>query len=299
MKIFKLAGILLVFLSLLVVTDVSGAPKRKDVKQDPPDLLVKMGNKVITKKDFDARIAGMPVEFQNRIKKEQQKILYLDSLVQADLLAMEAQSLKIDKEAAITARIDDLTTNLLAQEYMRRQLAKLPTITDSEIEKYYSDHKAELVTPAMVRAQHILIRVDSKATQDDVNAAYKKINGIRNEAVQGADFGKLAEKYSEDEVNKANGGDIGFFSKNRIIPEISQQAFNMKIGDMSQPVKTALGYHIIKVNEKTDAKQLTLTEASPRIRTFLENTRQQEVLKKEIDRLKTKYRFVAYPERLK
>lgn len=299
MKILKLTGIFLVCLSLLFITDVSGAPKRKQVKQDPPDLLAKMGNKVITKKEFDARIAGLPAEFQNRLKTEQQKIVYLDSLVQADLMALEAQSQKIDKETAITARIDDLTTNLLAQEYMRRQLAKLPRITDRDIEKYYNDHKTELVTPPMVRAQHILIRVDSKANQEEVNAAYNKINGIHSEAVRGTDFGKLAEKYSEDEANKAKGGDIGFFARDRIIPEISQPAFNMKTGEISKPVKTALGYHIIKVNEKTDAKQLTLTEASTRIRTFLENTRQQEVLNKEIDRLKTKYRFVAYPERLK
>jgi peptidyl-prolyl cis-trans isomerase C len=299
MKIFKLTGILFICLSLLFITDVSGAPKRKYVKQNPPDLLVKMGTKVITKTEFDARIAALPEEYQNRLKTEQQKIVYLDSLIQANLMALEAQSLKIDKETSITVRIDDLTTNLLAQEYMRRQLARLPRITDRDIEKYYNDHKTELVAPSMIRAQHILIRVDSKAKQDDVNAAYNKISGIHNEAVRGADFGKLAEKYSEDAANKAKGGDIGFFTRDRIIPEISQPAFNMKVGEISQPVKTALGYHIIKVNEKTDAKQLTLTEASPRIRMFLENARQQEVLKKEIDRLKIKYRLVAYPERLK
>ena len=299
MKIFKLAGILFVCLSLLFVTDVSGAPKRKDVKQDPPDLLVKIGDKVITKREFDARIAGLPAESQKRLKTEQQKKAYLDLLVQSELLALEAQSLRIDKETAIALRMDDLKTNLLAQEYMQRQLAKLPKITDRDIEKYYSDHKAELVTPPMVRAQHILIRVDSKAKEDEVKAAYNKTNGIRDEAVKGADFGKLAEKYSEDEANKVNGGNIGFFTRDRVIPEIFQQAFNMKVGEISQPVKTTLGYHIIKVNEKTDAKQLTLVEASPRIRTFLENTRQQELLKKEIDRLKGKYRLVAYPEKLK
>jgi peptidyl-prolyl cis-trans isomerase C len=299
MKISKWTGILVIFLSLIFITDVSGAPKRKDVKQNSPDLLAKIGKKVITKKEFDARIAGMPVEFQNRLKTEQQKIAYFDSLVQADLLALEAQSLKMDKEPAIKMRIDDLTTNLLAQEYMQRQLAKLPKITDNDIEKYYKDHKAELVTPPMVKAQHILIRVESNAKQDAVSAAFNRINGIHKEAVGGAEFDKLAEKYSEDAANKANGGDIGFFTKDRIIPEISNQAFNMKVGEISQPIKTNLGYHIIKVNEKKDAKQLSLTEASPRIRTFLENKRHQEVMKTEIDRLKTKYHFVAYPEKLK
>ncbi|MFA5179737.1 MAG: peptidylprolyl isomerase [Syntrophales bacterium] len=299
MKISKLTGIMIVFLTLIFVTDVSGAPKRKDMNQNSPDILAKIGKKVINKKEFDARIARMPAEFQNRLKTEQQKLVYFDSLVQADLLALEAQSLKIDKEPAIKMRIDDLTNNLLSQEYMQRQLAKLPRITDQEIEKYYNDHKAELVTPPMVKAQHILIRLDSNAKQDEVKAAFNKINGIHKEAVGGAEFGKLAEKYSEDAANKANGGDIGFFTKDRIIPEISNQAFNMKVGEISQPIKTNLGYHIIKVNEKKDPKQLTLTEASPRIRTFMENKRHQEVMKKEIDRLKIKYRVVTYPERIK
>jgi parvulin-like peptidyl-prolyl isomerase len=151
----------------------------------------------------------------------------------------------------------------------------------------------------MVKAQHILIRVDGKAKQDEVSAAFNKITGIRKEAAGGAEFDKLAEKYSEDGASKAKGGDIGFFTRDRIIPEISNQAFNMKTGEISEPIKTGLGYHIIKVNEKKDARQLSLAEASPRIRTFLENRRQQEVMKKEIDRLKTKYRVVAYPERLK
>jgi peptidyl-prolyl cis-trans isomerase C len=290
---------MLVCLSLLLATDVSGAPKRKIVKQDPADLLAKMGSKVITKKEFDARIAGLPVEDQNRFKTEQQKAAYLNLLVQVDLMALEAQSLKIDKEPAVLARIDDLKTDLLAKEYMQRQLAKLPKITNSDIEKYYNEHKTELVAPPMVRAQHILIRVDSKAKEDEVKAAYKKISGIHDEAVRGANFGELAEKYSEDAANKGKGGDIGFFTRDRIIPEISQPAFNMKVGEISQPVKTSLGYHIIKVNEKTDAKQLTLAEASPRIRTFLENSRQQEALKKDIERLKGKYNLIAYPERLK
>jgi peptidyl-prolyl cis-trans isomerase C len=257
-----------------------------------------MGSKVITKKQFDARIAGLPVEDQNRLKTEQQKTAYFNSLVQVDLMALEAQSLKIDKEPVVIARMDDLKTNILAQEYMRRQLAKLPRITDSDIEKYYNDHKTEMATPPMVRAQHILIRVDSKAKEDEVKAAYNKISGIHSEAVRGANFGELAEKYSEDTANKGKGGDIGLFTRDRIIPEISQPAFNMKVGEISQPVKTPLGYHIIKVNEKTDAKQLTLAEASPRIRTYLENTRQQDALKKEIERLKTKYHLVTYPERL-
>jgi parvulin-like peptidyl-prolyl isomerase len=156
-----------------------------------------------------------------------------------------------------------------------------------------------MVTPAMVRAQHILIRVDSKAKEDEVKAAQNKINGIHSEAVRGTNFGELADKYSEYGANKGKGGDIGFFARDGIIPEVSQPAFNMKVGEISPPLKSVLGYHIIKVNEKTDAKQWTLAEASPRIRTFLENTRQQEALKKEIDRLKAKYRLVAYPERLK
>jgi len=299
MRLFKLTGVFLVCLSLLFVTDVFGAAAQKVPKKDPPDLLVKIGDKVITKREFDARIMGLPEELQNRLKTEQQKIVYLDSLVQAELLAREAQSQRINQETAIAVRIEDQTITLLAQEYMRRQFAKLPVITEQDIEKYYNDHKAELVVPPMVRAQHILIRVDGKAKQEEVTAAYNKINDIRRDAEHGADFGNLAEKYTEDTTNKANRGDTGFFTRDRVIPEISQQAFNMKVGEISQPVKSALGYHLIKVNEKTAGKQLTLEEATPRIRAFQENTQKQELLKKEVERLKTKYRPVTYPEKLK
>ena len=133
MKLFKLAGVFLVCLSLLFVTDVFGAAAQKVPKKDPPDLLVKIGDKVITKREFDARIMGLPEELQNRLKTEQQKIVYLDSLVQAELLAREAQSQRINQETAIAVRIEDQTITLLAQEYMRRQFLKLPVITEQDI----------------------------------------------------------------------------------------------------------------------------------------------------------------------
>ena len=267
------------------------APVVKEVTQEK-DVLVKLGNKVITKADFEARLAMLPQEYQNRFKDEKQKMEFLELFVQAQLLAMEARADKVDKERAVAMRIEDMTSSILAQEYVNRKLAGVGKITDEELQKYYDGHKPEFLDPATVKAQHILVKVDQKAKPEEAAAAMSKAMEIRKELDQGGDFAKLAEKYSDDPGSKSRGGDLGFFTRERMVPEFSKAAFSQKIGEISQPVRSTFGYHIIRVTDKKEEKQINFKEAKPRIQSTLENQKRKDALNKEIDRLKKKYKVL-------
>jgi peptidyl-prolyl cis-trans isomerase C len=288
MKKFQCLSILALTV-LLVVPGLVFSAGKEQKKEAPSDVLAQIGKKAITRGEFDARIAAMPPEYQSRIKNETQKKEFLEGLIQAQLLAMEAKSRKMDKNKAVARRIDDMTTSILAQEYAKEILAKVVKPTDSEIKVVYEQNKSRYVTPATVSAQHILVKVDAGAKPEAAQAALAKAEQIKKELNGGADFGKLAEKYSDDPGSKAKGGDLGFFPRERMVPEFSKAAFSLKKGEISAPVKTAFGYHVIKVNDIKDEKAMDLKEATPLIQSQLENQRRQEAVGKEIDRLKKKY----------
>jgi len=184
-----------------------------------------------------------------------------------------------------------MVTSLLAQEYMKRKFSSIEKVTNKEVESYYNTHKSEFINPSMVKAQHILVKVDAKtATPAEIAVAEAKAASIKKELEGGADFSKLAEKHSDDPGSKSRGGDLGFFTKEQMVPEFSKAAFSLKKGEISQPVKSTFGFHIIKVTDIREEKQMSLEESAPSIQALLEKQRRKDVIEKEIERLKKKYK---------
>ena len=281
----QLIGVIVIVLTALVFVIPQPSPAAPQDK----DIVARWGKKAITGAELNARIAGLPQEYQNRFQNDKQRQEFVDGLVQMQILAAEAKAQKLDRDKAVMLRLEDMNNSILAQEYMKRELAKVPKVTAKEIEDYYQAHKKEYVNAAQVKAQHILVKVDAKAKPEEIDAARIKAEGIRKEIEAGGDFAKLAEKYSDDPGSKTRGGDLGFFTRERMVPEFSQAAFALKKGEVSRPVKTAFGFHLIKVTDTKPEKQLDLKEATPRIRSTLENSRRKEAMDREMARLKKKY----------
>lgn len=113
-------------------------------------------------------------------------------------------------------------------------------VTDKEIKDYFEKHKDELV---QVDASHILVE-DEKTAKE-----------VKEKLDNGEDFAKLAKEYSTDTSNAENGGELGYFTKASMVKEFSDAAFKLKKGEISDPVKTSYGYHIIKVNDRKDSPE--------------------------------------------
>ena len=116
-------------------------------------------------------------------------------------------------------------------------------VPQADIEAFYKQNLQQYQTPAQVRASHILLKLEGK----DEKQVQALADDIAKKAKAGADFAALAKQYSEDDSNNMNGGDLDYFGRGRMVAEFEQAAFAMKSGEISNPVKTAFGFHIIKV----------------------------------------------------
>ncbi len=137
--------------------------------------------------------------------------------------------------------------------------------TDQELSAYLEEHREDYDTPEQVRARHILIRVPEGASEAEIAQAKKQIEDIRKELENGADFAELAKKYSQDPGSAPNGGDLGFFSRGQMVKEFEDAAFSLEPGQISDPVRTQFGFHLIKVEEKKPAQHPELAQIRERV----------------------------------
>jgi peptidyl-prolyl cis-trans isomerase D len=126
----------------------------------------------------------------------------------------------------------------------------------AEVERYYTDHVSDFTTPERIRASHILFKTDGK-TDADVQA---KAEAVLKQARAGADFAELARKHSQDDANAKDGGDLDYFGRGTMVTEFESAAFALQPGQISDLVKTAYGFHIIKLTDRRPEIKRTLAE---------------------------------------
>jgi peptidyl-prolyl cis-trans isomerase D len=145
------------------------------------------------------------------------------------------------------------------------------TIPPADLERAYNDNIEQYTTPEQVRASHILLKTEGKE-----DAAVKaKAEELAKQAKGGADFAELAKKYSEDEASAKNGGDLDYFGRGRMVPEFDAAVFAMEPGQVSDPIKTQFGYHIIKLVDKKPATSRSLADVRQQLNDQLVSERAQ------------------------
>lgn len=144
-------------------------------------------------------------------------------------------------------------------------------VSEDDIGAYYNDHRSDFSTPKMVDARHILIKVAPDADAATVAKALARAKAVEAKAKAGEDFAKLAKTYSEG-PSKDRGGDLGFFKKEDMVKPFADKAFSMHEGEISDPVRTQFGWHIIKVEKIRPASTKSLQAASGEIRQILVDT---------------------------
>jgi peptidyl-prolyl cis-trans isomerase D len=138
-----------------------------------------------------------------------------------------------------------------------------------DVQRYYNDNIAQYQTPEQIRASHILLNTAGK----DEAAVRKQAEDVLQKIKAGADFAALAKQYSDDTGSKANGGDLDYFGRGRMVPEFETAAFTLMPGQVSDIVKSQFGFHIIKVTDKKPAVTRTFDEVRPQIEDLLKRQR--------------------------
>jgi peptidyl-prolyl cis-trans isomerase C len=185
--------------------------------------------------------------------------------------------------------VEGLKTNIkkgmLRQQILNKEVLEKVSVSPKELETFFNEHKDTYVQEEAVHARHILIKAAADTSPEDDQKAKERAKAVLAKAKKGEDFSKLAAQYSEDST-KDNGGDLGYFGRGRMVKPFEDAAFALKAGQISDPVRSQFGYHIIKVEGRREAKRLSFTEA-------------KEWVEKDLTREKARVRYGEYVEGLR
>lgn len=188
----------------------------------------------------------------SELEKNVQELL-VRGYINAKLLEKEADKLKIRESAEFKNKMKGIEIQMLQQELIERQIKD--KITDKMVDDDYNKMVAELKGQEEVKTSHILVDSEAKAKEVKEKLKNSKVN-----------FADLVKEYSKDEGSKANGGEIGYVMKGQLVPEYEEKAFSMKKNEISDPVKTQFGWHIIKMLDKKPVEIPTKDQAVQSIR---------------------------------
>ena len=219
----------------------------------PADQVVlTIGDRKITYAQFIQMANSMPEQSREGAQGAQ-RTQFANFLVQMISLSQEAKRQKIDETPAYKSALSFQLDNTLAGVEFE-QIGKDATPDEAALRKYYDDHKAEYM---QLKARHILIRfkgapVPVREGQSDIGEAdaLTKALELRKRIVGGEDFATLAKSESDDTSSGANGGDLGTFGHGQMVPAFEEAAFALEPGQVSNPVKSQFGYHLIKLESK-------------------------------------------------
>jgi parvulin-like peptidyl-prolyl isomerase len=176
---------------------------------------------------------------------------------------------------------------LQQQHWLESQIAGKTEVTDEEAKQFYEANKTEFQQPDTVKASHILFLVNKDDSEEIVNQKLEAAKMAEARAKKGEDFMALAKELSEEPGAKESGGDLGFFPKDRMVPEFSEVAFSQKVGDISDPVRTQFGWHVIKVTDKKAAGTVPYDEVKAQLTTYLKAKKQEEAAQTLLKSLRT------------
>jgi len=263
------AGILAATLALLLM---SAAPLRA---QDKDPLVAKVNGVEIHQSDLAVAEdeAGQLPPMSPDAKKD-----YLVQFMSDMILVSKAAEAKKLGDGADFKRRLNFNRNKLLMESLLTSTGK-EALTDAEMHKVYDDALKQMGEEKEVHARHILFRAaagDEKASKE----AEDKVKAVIERLKKGEDFAKLAGELTEDPSGKASGGDLGFFGKEQMVPEFADTAFGMENGQISGPVKTQFGWHVIKVEEKRVKPLPKFEEVKPQIEQYVVRKAQAEMVTK-------------------
>lgn len=232
----------------------------------------KVNGNAITEKDIAPLMRSLPgVAFEQLPEDAKGQIIH--QAIERKLLIEQAKKEKVQSSKEFKEALANIEEELTLEVWMRKQMEKIK-VTDAEISQFYNQNKSKFVQPEMVKASHILVSSenDAKAIIADLKKAGKNADARFNEIIR--------EKMQNGSAR--DGGNLGYFAKNQMVPEFSNAAFKLNKGTYTTtPVKTQFGYHVIFVEDKKAAGTLALNDVKGQIEQNLKMKKFQEEMKKE------------------
>jgi peptidyl-prolyl cis-trans isomerase C len=173
-----------------------------------------------------------------------------------------------------------------AKIYLDRIRVDARDVSDAELERFYEENERRLTLPEQVRVRHILLTWKPLGTQDDRAAIHKQMEPILERARDGENFAELAKQLSDDYATKEYGGDTGLFPRGTMVPAFEEVAFALEPGEISDPVETVFGVHILRLEERRESRLLPLDEIREQLRELVREEKMEAAVQERIGELR-------------
>jgi peptidyl-prolyl cis-trans isomerase C len=217
---------------------------------DPNAVVANVGNETITEADLGFAAEDLAQELQ-QVPPDQQRAFLVTVLIDMKVMAQAAKQQGMDQTDIFKRRLAYLEERALRRAYFAEKVAA--AVTPDAVKAAYDKFVAGFTPEDEVHAEHILVN-----SEDDAKA-------IKAQLDKGANFEELAKEKSTDPSAKQNGGDLGFFSKGQMVKPFEDKAFSMEVGQVSDPVQSQFGWHIIKVVDKRKSSPPSLEQVQQQI----------------------------------
>jgi parvulin-like peptidyl-prolyl isomerase len=244
------------------------------------DTVAIIGKYILTKQKYKIITEYMKQKFDYSLTPEQEKE-FIEFIVNKKLMAMEGREMGYADREDLKIKYDWDFDDIISHIYYAENIEKKTAVTSTQASEYYSKNKSDFIE---LKAQHILVK-----NKDLAKSLYKRV-------INGENFDELAKKYSEDETTKASGGNLGFFAKGVMVQEFEDAAFTLGKDEVSEPVKSTYGWHIIKVLEK---RQISFDDSKDKIIKMIKEKKTKDVFDSAIAGLKKKYKVQVNKDVLK
>ncbi|HEV7434584.1 MAG TPA: peptidylprolyl isomerase [Pseudorhizobium sp.] len=228
-------------------------------------VVAKVGDMEIHQSELDLAIQNLDPQLQ-QLPDEQKRVAALSGAIDVKLLAQGAVDEGIDESEDFQKRLQYIKDRELHNAYFRKHVVE--AVTEDEVKARYEKEIAALPKQEEVNARHILVK-----TEEEANDVIKQLDA-------GEDFAELAKEKSEDS-NKSDGGDLGWFTKGRMVPEFEEAAFALEKGEYTKtPVKSQFGYHVIKLEDRRDVQPPALEQVEPQVRQLVMREKYLSIIEK-------------------
>jgi len=172
----------------------------------------------------------------------------------------------------------EIGANLRGRAWIEAQIASAIAPNDEDCRRYYDAHRAAFWEPTRFRASHLFLAAPDGYPNEVIEAKRALINTLATRLYTGESFEALVAEFSEDTATKKEGGDLNFFSEERMLPEIFAAVKQLRVGETSAPIRSPLGFHLLRLTTALPAQQLTLAQARADILTTLENQSREQAI---------------------
>ena len=274
-------GFTLIALCLLLsLATRSQAQEPAKSERDPSqEVLAVINGQPLTQRHYDQFIEQYSPQVQAMAKEDKGR--FMRELVMQELLAQEGKRLHIDQDPEVQIRLRTQANNTIARAVVQKSVEEQSGITDAKLKAHYDANKSKYKEGETVTASHILVKTEPEA------------KAVLEELKAGKNFAELAKEKSTG-PSAPQGGSLGSFSRGRMVPAFEEAAFALKAGEVSDPVQTRFGWHVIKVTEHTEGKQQDFDQAKEEIRNDLVSEYVQSMLRNLQDKAAIEIKDPAY-----